>query len=102
MQYHIGALHEDGHGVSRDYLQAMEWYRKAAEQGCSVVLKRLHALSGQDFVALNSKPPKRRISQKTTQISHSIVEFAHTHAVARSRVVEKFHAFMKKECEEGK
>ena len=32
-QYKLGASYARGQGVKKDYVQAMEWYRKAAEQG---------------------------------------------------------------------
>ncbi len=30
---HLGQLYEDGQGVPQDYVKALEWYRKGAEQG---------------------------------------------------------------------
>ncbi|KAG0200832.1 hypothetical protein BGX33_010748 [Mortierella sp. NVP41] len=32
----IGDLYENGRGVTQDYSQAMEWYKKAADQGCQL------------------------------------------------------------------
>lgn len=32
-QFEVGAMHENGRGVAADRAQAMDWYRKAAEQG---------------------------------------------------------------------
>jgi TPR repeat protein len=32
-QFSLGVLYDIGHGVSQDYGQAAQWYRKAAEQG---------------------------------------------------------------------
>ena len=32
-QYQLGVMFESGRGVARDYRQAAEWYRRAAEQG---------------------------------------------------------------------
>jgi uncharacterized protein len=32
-QYSLGRLYHLGQGVSQDYVQAVAWYRKAAEQG---------------------------------------------------------------------
>ena len=29
----LGWLYQNGRGVAQDYAQAVEWYRKAAEQG---------------------------------------------------------------------
>jgi len=29
----LGVCYKDGEGVKQDYSQAVEWYRKAAEQG---------------------------------------------------------------------
>ena len=34
-QWRLGRCYEDGDGVSRDYEEAVKWYRKAAEQGDS-------------------------------------------------------------------
>ena len=30
---HLGQLYEEGQGVPRDYLEALKWYRKSADQG---------------------------------------------------------------------
>ena len=32
-QNHIGWLYQNGWGVARDYVEAMDWYRKAADRG---------------------------------------------------------------------
>ena len=32
-QYFLGKMYGEGHGVAQDYAAAVEWYRKAAEQG---------------------------------------------------------------------
>jgi uncharacterized protein len=32
-QFNLGVLYEQGNGVPKDYVQAVNWYRKAAEQG---------------------------------------------------------------------
>jgi uncharacterized protein len=32
-QYNLGWMYSSGTGVPQDYTQAVEWYRKAAEQG---------------------------------------------------------------------
>jgi hypothetical protein len=32
-QYSLGTMHYEGNGMSQDYMQAAEWYHKAAEQG---------------------------------------------------------------------
>ena len=32
-QVRVGWMYEKGNGVSRDYAEAVKWYRKAAEQG---------------------------------------------------------------------
>ena len=32
-QYNLGVMYENGRGVRQDYIQAVQWYRKAAEQG---------------------------------------------------------------------
>ena len=34
-------MYRDGSGVSRDYAQALEWYRKAADQGEAAALFNL-------------------------------------------------------------
>jgi hypothetical protein len=48
-QKNLGLFYETGLGLTKDILQASEWYRKAAEQGnidAQNHLKRLSALSG--------------------------------------------------------
>uniref|UniRef100_UPI000382E129 tetratricopeptide repeat protein n=1 Tax=Marinobacter gelidimuriae TaxID=2739064 RepID=UPI000382E129 len=32
-QYSLGIMYGNGHGVSQDYAEAAQWYRRAAEQG---------------------------------------------------------------------
>jgi len=32
-QYNLGMMYDNGHGVTQDYVRAMEWYRKSANQG---------------------------------------------------------------------
>lgn len=32
-QYQLGRMYQGGHGVTRDYHKAVEWYRRSAEQG---------------------------------------------------------------------
>ncbi len=32
-QYNLGAMYNNGEGVTQDYAEAVRWYRKAAEQG---------------------------------------------------------------------
>ena len=32
-QYQLGNMYGSGQGVSKDYVEAAKWYRKAAEQG---------------------------------------------------------------------
>ncbi len=32
-QFHLGLMYAKGQGVTQDYAQAVNWYRKAAEQG---------------------------------------------------------------------
>ncbi|MGN6837925.1 tetratricopeptide repeat protein, partial [Neisseria sp. P0022.S010] len=31
-QYNLGGMYDNGQGVRKDYAQAVQWYRKAAEQ----------------------------------------------------------------------
>ncbi|NIR59687.1 MAG: sel1 repeat family protein, partial [Gammaproteobacteria bacterium] len=40
-QYYLGAMYAAGQGVPQDATQAVEWYRKAAEQGHADALSRL-------------------------------------------------------------
>ena len=35
-QNNLGAMYDDGHGVSQDYGQARQWYEKAAAQGYAI------------------------------------------------------------------
>ncbi|HFA1159078.1 TPA: sel1 repeat family protein [Neisseria gonorrhoeae] len=32
-QFNLGVMYENGQGVRQDYIQAVQWYRKASEQG---------------------------------------------------------------------
>ena len=32
-QFYLGGMYDSGHGVSQDHVRAVEWYRKAANQG---------------------------------------------------------------------
>ncbi len=32
-QYGLGVMYDKGRGVPRDHAEALQWYRKAAEQG---------------------------------------------------------------------
>ncbi|KAB2645301.1 MAG: SEL1-like repeat protein, partial [Verrucomicrobia bacterium] len=32
-QFNLGVCYESGNGVAKDYVEAVKWYRKAAEQG---------------------------------------------------------------------
>ncbi len=32
-QFYLGVMYANGHGVSRNYIRAMKWSRKAANQG---------------------------------------------------------------------
>ena len=32
-QHNLGVMYADGEGVTKDYIEAVKWYRKAAEQG---------------------------------------------------------------------
>ncbi|EPI3704007.1 tetratricopeptide repeat protein [Neisseria gonorrhoeae] len=32
-QFNLGVMYENGQGVCQDYVQAVQWYRKASEQG---------------------------------------------------------------------
>lgn len=41
-QNNLGALYRDGHGLSRDYAQAAQWWRKAADQGSVEALTLLN------------------------------------------------------------
>jgi len=39
-QANLGMMYENGHGVTQDYKEAANWYRKAAEQGCARSVRR--------------------------------------------------------------
>ena len=32
-QFNLGVMYDNGEGVPQDYVEAMKWYHKAAEQG---------------------------------------------------------------------
>ncbi|KAF9133416.1 hypothetical protein BG015_003561, partial [Linnemannia schmuckeri] len=40
----VGVLYDDGRGVPRDYIKAAEWYTKAADQGYELAKKDLEGL----------------------------------------------------------
>lgn len=40
-QCNIGALYGNGHGVTQDYDQAMQWYQKAADLGESLAMNNI-------------------------------------------------------------
>jgi hypothetical protein len=39
--YHLGVMYTDGDGVSKDYAQAVTWFRKAADAGNSMGMANL-------------------------------------------------------------
>jgi TPR repeat protein len=43
-QFNLGLLYENGQGVPQDYLQARQWYAKAAALGCADAQSRLGRL----------------------------------------------------------
>ena len=43
-QFYLGHMYIYGKGVSRDKVEAVKWYRKAAEQGDEEAKKRLKKL----------------------------------------------------------
>ena len=57
-QFEIGAMHENGRGVAADRNAAMEWYRKAAEQGHGRAGNALARM--QDNAQRLAKPSSRR------------------------------------------
>jgi hypothetical protein len=40
-QFALGIMYEEGRGLTQDYEKALEWYRKAAEQGYAPALNNL-------------------------------------------------------------
>ena len=59
-QYYLGKMYEDGLGVSRDYVKAVEWYRKSAEQGnaaaqCLLRSKRFFADSIEKYKTIKGE-----------------------------------------------
>ncbi len=40
-QANLGMMYENGHGVTQDYKEAVNWYRKAAEQGYATAQRNL-------------------------------------------------------------
>ena len=42
-QFNLGLCYDKGHGVPRDYAEAVKWYRKAADQGLAVAQSNLGA-----------------------------------------------------------
>ncbi len=43
-QFFVGAMYENGHGVTQDYTEAVKWYRRAAEQGDATAQSFLGAM----------------------------------------------------------
>jgi TPR repeat protein len=41
----LGDMYYDGHGVPKDYTQALSWYRKAADAGTTLTNDQLKRLS---------------------------------------------------------
>ena len=56
----LGAIYEHGLGVPQDYLQAADWYRKAAEKGFA------EAQYGLGFLYLNGYGVPKDFNQATT------------------------------------
>lgn len=46
-QYNLGVMYDQGQGVRQDYVQAVQWYRKAAEQGHAVAQYNLGSMYDQ-------------------------------------------------------
>lgn len=44
VQFNLGLMYMDGHGVPQDYAQAAEWFRKSAEQGYTKAQRNLGEL----------------------------------------------------------
>ena len=40
-QYNLGCMYRDGHGVERSHVKAVEWFKKAAEQGDEDAMEEL-------------------------------------------------------------
>jgi TPR repeat protein len=43
-QYRLGVLYANGYGVPKDYVQARQWYEKAAAQGNTIAQYNLGRL----------------------------------------------------------
>lgn len=43
-QYNLGIMYQYGHGVEQSYETAVEWYRKATDQGYPDAKKKLSEL----------------------------------------------------------
>lgn len=67
-QFDIGAMYENGRGVTADREQAMQWYRKAADQGHS---RAAHAL-------VRMQDNERRLSKTQSQAESGDVESQYT------------------------
>lgn len=67
-QFDVGAMYENGRGVSADRAQAMQWYRKAADQGHS---RAAHAL-------VRMQDNERRLSKTQSQAEAGDVESQYT------------------------
>ncbi|MFN8818923.1 MAG: tetratricopeptide repeat protein, partial [Holosporaceae bacterium] len=45
-QYNLGVMYDEGQGVTRDYAEAVKWFRKAAEQGDANAQSNLGVMYG--------------------------------------------------------
>ena len=64
-QDNIGFMYEFGHGVRRDYAEAMTWYSKAAEQGDTAAQTHLEAIRRRaSWAALSSTEKLRQCEAK--------------------------------------
>ena len=61
-QYILGEMYEDGRGVEQNHLKALEWYKKAQQNGHNKAAAKITKLKEQ----LANPKPKKQASKKIT------------------------------------
>jgi uncharacterized protein len=62
-QFNLGSMYANGHGVPRDYAQAVMWFSLSAKRAPYVALRDL-AVEDRDEVAVKMTPAQRAEAQR--------------------------------------
>ena len=54
-QYYLASMYDQGYGIKKDHEKAMEWYKKAAEQGNEGSIKYLDKIKEEERLAAEQK-----------------------------------------------